>query len=162
MVDFAQSAVMITTVTATGRCGFVASKGRQSRSGKQWAGFCFLFAARSAHPWITYRLLNYPRQLAIRQVVSKERVAGCPTCWYESFNGNSWEPTAWFWGTCWRKLAEVTNYSMEKGSQALSKGNCAEAQATAARTRASGRGTTVSTDWVMARTVKFLATSGGP
>jgi integrase len=31
--------------------------------------------------------------VAIRQVVSKERVAGCPTGWQESLNGKNWELT---------------------------------------------------------------------
>ena len=47
--------------------------------------------------------------VATRQVVSKERVAGCPTGWKESLNGKNWELTTWFRVTCWRKLAEATN-----------------------------------------------------
>ena len=60
--------------------------------------------------------------VATRQVVSKERVAGCPTGWKESLNGKNWELTTWFRITCWRKLAEATNQFMEKGSQVFVEG----------------------------------------
>jgi hypothetical protein len=38
--------------------------------------------------------------LAVGQVESKERVAGCPTRWKEFLNGKNWELTAWFRATC--------------------------------------------------------------
>jgi len=34
--------------------------------------------------------------VATRQVVSKERVSGCPAGWKESLNGKNWELTTWF------------------------------------------------------------------
>ena len=55
--------------------------------------------------------------VATRQVVSKERVSGCPDGWKESLNGKNWELTTWFRVTTWRKLAEATNQFIEKGSQ---------------------------------------------
>jgi single-strand DNA-binding protein len=55
-------------------------------------------------------------------VVSKERVAGCPTGWKESLNGNNWELTTWFRVTAWRKLAEAVNQYLEKGSQVFVEG----------------------------------------
>jgi single-strand DNA-binding protein len=55
--------------------------------------------------------------VATRQVVSKERVVGCPTGWKESLNGKNWELTTWMRVTCWRKLAEATNQFLEEGSQ---------------------------------------------
>jgi hypothetical protein len=55
--------------------------------------------------------------VATRQVVSKERVAGCPTGWKESLNGKNWELTTWFRVTCWRKLAEAANEYLDKGQQ---------------------------------------------
>jgi single-strand DNA-binding protein len=55
--------------------------------------------------------------VATRQVVSKERVAGCPQGWKESLNGKNWELTTWFRVTCWRKLAEAANEYLDKGQQ---------------------------------------------
>jgi hypothetical protein len=34
--------------------------------------------------------------VATRQVVSKERVAACPSGWKESLNGKNWELTTWW------------------------------------------------------------------
>ena len=60
--------------------------------------------------------------VATRQVVSKERVANCPTGWKESLNGKNWELTTWFRVTCWRKLAEAANEFLEKGQQVFVEG----------------------------------------
>ena len=60
--------------------------------------------------------------VATRQVVSKERVAGCPDGWKESLNGKNWELTTWFRVTTWRKLAEATNEFLQKGSQVFVEG----------------------------------------
>jgi single-strand DNA-binding protein len=60
--------------------------------------------------------------VATRQVVSKERVAGCPAGWKESLNGKNWELTTWFRVTVWRKLAEATNNFLEKGQQVFVEG----------------------------------------
>ena len=60
--------------------------------------------------------------VATRQVVSKERVAACPTGWKESLNGKNWELTTWFRVTCWRKLAEAANEFLEKGQQVFVEG----------------------------------------
>jgi single-stranded DNA-binding protein len=38
--------------------------------------------------------------VATRQVVSKERVADCPSGWKESLNGKNWELTTWFRVSC--------------------------------------------------------------
>jgi single-strand DNA-binding protein len=55
--------------------------------------------------------------VATRQVVSKERVAACPSGWKESLNGKNWELTTWFRVTCWRKLAEAVNEFVDRGQQ---------------------------------------------
>ena len=60
--------------------------------------------------------------VATRQVVSKERVTGCPAGWKESLNGKNWELTTWFRVTAWRKLAEAVNNFLEKGSQVFVEG----------------------------------------
>ena len=60
--------------------------------------------------------------VATRQVVSKERVAGCPQGWKESLNGKNWELTTWFRVTCWRKLAEITGQYVKKGTAVFVKG----------------------------------------
>ena len=60
--------------------------------------------------------------VATRQVVSKERVVGCPTGWKESLNGKNWELTTWFRVTCWRKLAEAANEYLDKGQQVFVEG----------------------------------------
>ena len=60
--------------------------------------------------------------VATRQVVSKERVSGCPAGWKESLNGKNWELTTWFRVTVWRKLAEATNNFLEKGQQVFVEG----------------------------------------
>jgi single-strand DNA-binding protein len=60
--------------------------------------------------------------VATRQVVSKERVAGCPDGWKESLNGKNWELTTWFRVTAWRKLAEAANEFLQKGSQVFVEG----------------------------------------
>ena len=60
--------------------------------------------------------------VATRQVVSKERVAECPTGWKESLNGKNWELTTWIRVTCWRKLAEAVNQYVQRGSQVFVEG----------------------------------------
>jgi len=55
--------------------------------------------------------------VATRQVISKERVADCPSGWKESLNGKNWELTTWFRVTVWRKLAEAVNQYVGKGQQ---------------------------------------------
>ena len=60
--------------------------------------------------------------VATRQVVSKERVSGCPAGWKESLNGKNWELTTWFRVTTWRKLAEAANNFLEKGQQVFVEG----------------------------------------
>ena len=60
--------------------------------------------------------------VATRQVVSKERVAGCPQGWKESLNGKNWELTTWFRVTAWRKLAEAANEFLDKGQQVFVEG----------------------------------------
>ena len=47
--------------------------------------------------------------VATRQVVSKERVAGCPQGWKESLNGKNWELTTWFRITCWRNRSRAAS-----------------------------------------------------
>ena len=98
--------------------------------------------------------------VATRQVVSKERVASCPTGWKESLNGKNWELTTWFRVTAWRKLAETCNQFLTKGKQVMVEGELSEPKPYQKRDGTWG----ASLD-VTAYTVKFLGSrddSAGP
>ncbi len=97
--------------------------------------------------------------VATRQVVSKERVADCPSGWKESLNGKNWELTTWFRVTCWRKLAEAVNEFVGKGQQVFVEGELkGEAQNGSQNPRiwTGNDGEAKASYEVTARTVKFL------
>jgi single-strand DNA-binding protein len=97
--------------------------------------------------------------VATRQVVSKERVAACPTGWKESQNGKNWELTTWLRVTCWRKLAEAVNQYVQNGSQVFVEGEL-KGEATAGtqnpRIWVGNDGEHRASYELTARTVKFL------
>jgi len=105
--------------------------------------------------------------VATRQVVSKERVADCPSGWKESLNGKNWELTTWFRVTCWRKLAEAVNEFVGKGQQVFVEGELkGEAQEGGQNPRIwiGNDGEHRASYEITARTVKFLGRrdNGGP
>ena len=105
--------------------------------------------------------------VATRQVVSKERVATCPSGWKESLNGKNWELTTWVRVTCWRRLAEATNEFLQKGSQVYVEGEVrGEAQDGTQNPRVwvGNDGEARASYELTARTVKFLGRrdNGGP
>ena len=102
--------------------------------------------------------------VATRQVVSKERVAGCPAGWKESLNGKNWELTTWFRVTTWRKLAEAVNEFLDKGQQVFVEGELrgdAESGTQNPRIWTGNDGEHRASYEVTARTVKFLGKREG-
>ena len=102
--------------------------------------------------------------VATRQVVSKERVAGCPQGWKESLNGKNWELTTWFRVSCWRKLAEAVNEFLDKGQQVFVEGELrgdAESGNQNPRIWTGNDGEHRASYEVTARTVKFLGKREG-
>ena len=102
--------------------------------------------------------------VATRQVVSKERVAGCPDGWKESLNGKNWELTTWFRVSCWRKLAEAVNEFVAKGSQLFVEGDlhgeCSDGNQNP-RVWQGNDGEYRASYEITARTVKFLGKREG-
>ena len=79
------------------------------------SGFCADVENRSGTPVTNFSLATNKR-------ISKERNPNCPQGWKESYNGKHWELTTWWRITCWRKLAEIVNQYVEKGSQVFVEG----------------------------------------
>ena len=103
--------------------------------------------------------------VATRQVVSKERVAACPTGWKESLNGKSWEVTTWWRVACWRGLAETVNQYVTKGRllyvEGTLTGEASEGAINGPRTYTRNDGSAGASFELTARTVKFLGGSNG-
>jgi len=102
--------------------------------------------------------------VATRQVVSKERVADCPSGWKESLNGKNWELTTWFRVTVWRKLAEAVNHYVGKGQQIFAEGELrgeAESGTQNPRIWTGNDGEQRASYEITARTVKFLGKREG-